>query len=247
MQYQGTLTHDMKEKKVYCTIEDHELLAKGGYLSCPKCGGFTETLSFGKAKDKWKDEARETAPDYYLSSIAQDAFKKGYLQACRKRQEEIRDLEHEVERLKIRDELFSRLKNQIKQYYGKDGGLATLEDGHNAILMRIKDLEKTLEAKRVSINELSLALQKSEERFPCNHRRIDWDDSYGECVACRLKEYADKYDDQLGLEEKYNQMYNALNGENAKIAEYLNLPGDGRLFSEQVIERVEASLTIKRR
>jgi len=39
-------------------------------------------------------------------------------------------------------------------------------------------------------------------KFDCGHRKIDWDDSYGNCVACQLKEYADKYDDQLGLAQQ---------------------------------------------
>jgi len=38
-------------------------------------------------------------------------------------------LEAEIERLLIRDELFAQLREQIKHYFGKDGGLAALQDG----------------------------------------------------------------------------------------------------------------------
>ena len=48
-------------------------------------------------EEKWKMEAIWLAPDFYLHSIEQVAFIKGYLQACKVRQEEGRK---EIERLK---------------------------------------------------------------------------------------------------------------------------------------------------
>ncbi len=58
-----------------------------------------------------------------------------------------------------------------------------------------------------------LRLTELEDKFPCSHRKVDWDDSYGHCAACVLKEYADKYDDQLGLEEKVRGLEADLNRE----------------------------------
>src|SRR3990167_6432257 len=37
-------------------------------------------------------------------------------------------------------------------------------------------------------------IERLNERFPCGHRKIDWDDSYCECVACKIKQMADDYD-----------------------------------------------------
>ncbi len=39
-----------------------------------------------------------------------------------------------------------------------------------------------------TVNFLLLELKKVEERFKCGHRKIDWDDSYGACVACITKQ-----------------------------------------------------------
>jgi len=47
-------------------------------------------------------------------------------------------------------------------------------------------------------------------KFDCGHRKVDWDDSYGNCVACQLKEYADKYDDQLGFEQQIASLRKAI-------------------------------------
>jgi len=46
----------------------------------------------------------------------------------------------EVERLKIRDDLFTQLREQIKEYFGKDGGLACLQDGYKALVDENKRL-----------------------------------------------------------------------------------------------------------
>jgi len=71
--------------------------------------------------------------------------------------------------------------------------------------LEVKDKEiKALEGLRMSlrdeITELQSSLKKEKENFLCGHRKIDWNDSYGACGACVIKEYADKYDDQLGVE-----------------------------------------------
>ena len=29
-------------------------------------------------------------------------------------------------------------------------------------------------------------LRRERERFPCGHRRMDWDDTYGDCALCKL-------------------------------------------------------------
>lgn len=35
-----------------------------------------------------------------------------------------------------------------------------------------------------SIHAALLELQQLRDLFPCGHRKIDWDNSYGSCVAC---------------------------------------------------------------
>ena len=47
---------------------------------------------------------------------------------------------------------------------------------------------------RKEIDSLRAQLAKLEEKFPCGHRKVDWDDSYGECVACHFIEMAGDYD-----------------------------------------------------
>ncbi len=37
-------------------------------------------------------------------------------------------------------------------------------------------------------------IERLNKRFPCGHRIVDWDDSYGECVVCKIKQQADAYD-----------------------------------------------------
>jgi hypothetical protein len=37
-------------------------------------------------------------------------------------------------------------------------------------------------------------LAKLKELFPCGHRKLDWDDGYGECVFCKIKQRADDYE-----------------------------------------------------
>lgn len=43
--------------------------------------------------------------------------------------------------------------------------------------------------------------QVAEERFPCGHRVVDWDDSYGGCVACITRTA------MLELEEELTRRY----------------------------------------
>jgi len=62
------------------------------------------------------------------------------------------------------------------------------------------EFENLIACYEEDIRELGAKIKKLEEKFPCGHRRLDWDDSYGNCVVCSLKEDADKYDDQLGFE-----------------------------------------------
>ena len=64
---------------------------------------------------------------------------------------------------------------------------------------RIPKNEREWAASR-EIASLAASLEEEKKKFPCGHRVLDWDDSYGNCVACQLKEMADKYDDQLGVE-----------------------------------------------
>jgi hypothetical protein len=35
-----------------------------------------------------------------------------------------------------------------------------------------------------------IEMTKLSRKFPCGHRIIDWDDSYGECVVCKVKEFS---------------------------------------------------------
>jgi len=72
-----------------------------------------------------------------------------------------------------------------------------------ALEKRVKELENDLKlnasmlAKQCdAAREAEAKVKELENKFPCGHRKVDWDDSYGNCVACQLKEYADKYDDQ---------------------------------------------------
>jgi predicted nucleic acid-binding Zn-ribbon protein len=42
--------------------------------------------------------------------------------------------------------------------------------------------------------------------MPCGHRKIDWDDSYGECVACQYKRgYWDNEKEHEQLLDKYER------------------------------------------
>jgi hypothetical protein len=50
-------------------------------------------------------------------------------------------------------------------------------------------------------------LEKEREKLICGHRKIDWDDSYGGCAFCGLKELADKADDYLGELNRMNDRY----------------------------------------
>jgi len=47
---------------------------------------------------KWEDEATELVEKYYifLNNDSRNGFRRGYLQACRKRQEEIERLKEEI-------------------------------------------------------------------------------------------------------------------------------------------------------
>ena len=68
---------------------------------------------------KWKEEAIELAPEFYLYSIEQIAFIKGYLQACKVREEEIdrrvieavdklHEAEKEIDQKEVEREQFSK-------------------------------------------------------------------------------------------------------------------------------------------
>lgn len=78
-----------------------------------------------------------------------------------------------------------------------------------------------------------------EQKFPCGHRKIDWDDSYGECVACKIHERADDYEKlPLTIIECHDQ-----------IAELEQELGVGReLVAAQLkaIEIVESQLAAER-
>ncbi len=67
------------------------------------------------------------------------------------------------------------------------------------------------DALKETMNEQGARILELEDKFPCGHRKIDWDDSYGECVACRMKEYADKFDDQVGVQIKLEEEIKRLN------------------------------------
>jgi len=82
----------------------------------------------------------------------------------------------------------------------------------------IEELEKSLTIKILEnakgaqvLFDAEARIKEFEKKFTCGHRKIDWDDSYGNCVVCTLKEYADKYDDQLGLELKVKELEDAIN------------------------------------
>jgi hypothetical protein len=42
--------------------------------------------------------------------------------------------------------------------------------------------------------EMDVHLERLNKRFDCGHRIVDWDDSYGECVVCKIKKRADDYE-----------------------------------------------------
>lgn len=69
------------------------------------------------------------------------------------------------------------------------------------------------------IARLEGELATLKEKFPCGHRRVDWDDSYGNCVACTLQEYADKYDHQLGVEIELAALKENLNDYEHQLVE----------------------------
>jgi len=83
--------------------------------------------------------------------------------------------------------------------------LITERNGYGDMCQELKEVSEKLvaEAERVKVewqglfheweNERSVVI-KLNERFACGHRKVDWDDSYGECVFCKTKQQADDYD-----------------------------------------------------
>jgi DNA repair exonuclease SbcCD ATPase subunit len=49
-------------------------------------------------------------------------------------------------------------------------------------------------SKDAEIASLRAETERLNEKFSCGHRKADWDNSYDDCMACKLKEQADSYD-----------------------------------------------------
>ena len=54
------------------------------------------------------------------------------------------------------------------------------------------------------LSERDTEIEELENKFPCGHRKIDWDDSYGNCVICQTKLFNNELEEDL--EEKYKKM-----------------------------------------
>lgn len=112
-------------------------------------------------------------------------------------------------------------------------------------------------ALKAEIAKLKAEKKRLNERFPCGHRKIDWDDSYGECVACKIKEQASDYDklpldivgchDELeAAEAKANTAYIA----GLRAARDAMREVGGRFcfegFDEQAVEAIQALIDAKK-
>lgn len=42
--------------------------------------------------------------------------------------------------------------------------------------------------------DMRAKIERLERKFPCGHRVLDWDNGYGECVACREKSVVSDYE-----------------------------------------------------
>jgi len=61
--------------------------------------------------------------------------------------------------------------------------------------------------------ELQTRLDKVEDRFDCGHRKVDWDDSYGACVACLTKQAMfDEEDEDERFETRFNKLIADIKG-----------------------------------
>ena len=76
----------------------------------------------------------------------------------------------EVERLRIRDELFEQLRAQIKDYFGKDGGLAALQDGVERLRGRLESDQLIM----TRINEDLIDAQAEQRRKLVHPEFVRW-------------------------------------------------------------------------
>lgn len=102
------------------------------------------------------------------------------------------------------------------------------------------------------LEKLSDGIKKLNDKFPCGHRKIDWDDSYGECVACVKSKVANEYDslplDIVDCHDEIKQLKTEIEalktGQAAieatlKLADFLNdVASRGAGFAEHWGERV---------
>ncbi len=51
------------------------------------------------------------------------------------------------------------------------------------------------------VQTLLSSLEKEKERFPCKHRKADWDNGYGDCAICQTKFFNDELEEELEREK----------------------------------------------
>lgn len=140
----GTLA---RMTKAVCNIIDQRVLELQRDLSdtTAECELRAETIARLEQQARESEtEERETS-EVLISTRLLAAEK---LAEFRERNENLEqrlaESTRENERLTLRDELDAQLRAQIKAYYGKDGGLAALQDGHHALADKLQASQAAL-------------------------------------------------------------------------------------------------------
>lgn len=58
---------------------------------------------------------------------------------------------------------------------------------------KVAAMKREAEAAK-NLAEFVAERDKLDQRFPCGHRIVDWDNSYGDCAACLRMEVADRHE-----------------------------------------------------
>ena len=109
---------------------------------------------------------------------------------------------------------------------------AHLRDNIGALfaeIERLQALNGQLTADLVSINE----------KFPCGHRKDDWDDSYGGCALCPMREMAFDYDQ---LPHEVVECHDEIERLKAELGEIKAVPRDSVDIGHEKIARGLARL-----
>lgn len=67
--------------------------------------------------------------------------------------------------------------------------------------------------------------ERLNNKFACGHRKIDWDDSYGECVFCKIKAQANDYEslphDVIACHDKIEELQSDLAAARESLKEWI--------------------------